>query len=55
MYGTLDLTERDECFCWCFFSYDVPVSALKDAPAIMVRAMDEVSRLALPDPRFSPI
>ncbi|KAL7410259.1 hypothetical protein BDY24DRAFT_400640 [Mrakia frigida] len=41
VYGTLDLTERDECFCWCFFSYEVPVESLKNASAIMVRAMDE--------------
>lgn len=48
VYGTLDLTERDECFCWCFWSYEVPVETLKDSSAIMVRAMDEVSLVVPP-------
>ncbi|KAG7529194.1 hypothetical protein FFLO_05748 [Filobasidium floriforme] len=40
-YGHLDLTDRDTCFCWCFWSFKIPSSDLKTTPAIMVRAMDE--------------
>lgn len=40
-YGHLDLTDRDTCFCWCFWSFKIPSSDLKTIPAIMVRAMDE--------------
>jgi len=40
-YGHLDLTDRDTCFCWCFWSFKMPSSNLKTTPAIMVRAMDE--------------
>ncbi|EGN92384.1 hypothetical protein SERLA73DRAFT_79664 [Serpula lacrymans var. lacrymans S7.3] len=41
VYGTLDLTNRDTCFCWCFWSYDVSYDVLRDCDALMVRAMDE--------------
>ncbi|GAA98798.1 uncharacterized protein L969DRAFT_76523 [Mixia osmundae IAM 14324] len=41
VYGSLDLTERDTCFCWCFWSYDVPVGKLKQSASISVRGMDE--------------
>ncbi|KAF9239851.1 hypothetical protein BU15DRAFT_46396 [Melanogaster broomeanus] len=41
IYGTLDLTERDTSFCWCFWSYKVGHDALGECDAIMVRAMDE--------------
>ena len=40
-YGHLDLTERDTCFCWCFWSFEMPVANLRKTPALMVRAMDE--------------
>ncbi|KAN0084049.1 hypothetical protein V8E55_007553 [Tylopilus felleus] len=43
VYGTLDLTERDTSFCWCFWSYDVKHSALAQCNALMVRASDEGS------------
>ncbi|KZV71119.1 nitrate reductase [Peniophora sp. CONT] len=39
--GTLDLTDRDTSFCWCFWSLEVPVSALLSARVIEVCAMDE--------------
>ncbi|THU96327.1 hypothetical protein K435DRAFT_858637 [Dendrothele bispora CBS 962.96] len=41
IYGTLDLTERDTYFCWCFWSFGVPVKDLMNTPCITVRAMDE--------------
>jgi len=41
VYGTLDLTERETCFCWCFWRFDVEISELARRDAIMVRAMDE--------------
>jgi nitrate reductase (NAD(P)H) len=41
VYGKLDLTDRDTCFCWCFWSFPIATKALKDSPAVMVRAMDE--------------
>ncbi|KAJ9636684.1 hypothetical protein H2201_008370 [Coniosporium apollinis] len=43
--GTLDMTWRESSFCWCFWSIDVPVSELKDAKDILVRAMDESMNL----------
>ncbi|TPX14960.1 uncharacterized protein E0L32_004790 [Thyridium curvatum] len=39
--GKVDLSWREACFCWCFWELDVPVSDLRDAGDIMVRAMDD--------------
>ncbi|KAL2153099.1 hypothetical protein VTH82DRAFT_4254 [Thermothelomyces myriococcoides] len=39
--GRLDMSWRETCFCWCFWSLDVPLSRLRDARDIMIRAMDE--------------
>jgi nitrate reductase (NAD(P)H) len=39
--GTLDMSWRESSFCWCFWNIDIPVSELKDAKDILVRAMDE--------------
>lgn len=41
VYGRLDLSDRDTCFAWSFWKYDIPVSELSQSSAIMVRAMDE--------------
>ncbi|KAF8805919.1 nitrate reductase [Phlegmacium glaucopus] len=41
VYGSLDLTEFDTCFCWCFWSLEIETSVLKTSKAIMVRSMDE--------------
>ncbi|KAG1716821.1 hypothetical protein ID866_343 [Astraeus odoratus] len=43
VYGTLDLSERDTSFCWCFWTFDVAHSALAKCNALMVRASDEGS------------
>ncbi|KAI9879835.1 MAG: hypothetical protein M1830_006858 [Pleopsidium flavum] len=39
--GKLDMSWRESCFCWCFWSLDIPVSELTDRKDILVRAMDE--------------
>jgi nitrate reductase (NAD(P)H) len=41
VYGSLDLTDRDTCFCWCFWSFNVDMADLKKCASLMVRAMDE--------------
>ncbi|KIM37539.1 hypothetical protein M413DRAFT_13248 [Hebeloma cylindrosporum] len=41
VYGNLDMTDSDTCFCWCFWSFDIEISVLKASEAIMVRCMDE--------------
>lgn len=43
--GALDVNWRESCFCWCFWKLDIPVSDLKAADDIMVRAMDEAMNL----------
>lgn len=43
--GTLDMNWRESSFCWCFWNCDVPVSELRDAKDILVRAMDESMNL----------
>ncbi|KAI5996354.1 hypothetical protein EDD15DRAFT_2419061 [Pisolithus albus] len=44
-YGTLDFSERDTSFCWCFWSFDVKYDALAQCNALAVRASDESSTL----------
>ena len=39
--GRLDLSWRETCFCWCFWSLDIPISELSEAKDLLVRAMDE--------------
>ncbi|KAG6833878.1 hypothetical protein H0H87_007889 [Tephrocybe sp. NHM501043] len=41
VYGALDLTESDQCYCWSFWSLLVPLSLLRERSSICVRAMDE--------------
>jgi nitrate reductase (NAD(P)H) len=41
IYGDLDLTDSDTCFCWCFWSFDIEISVLKASRGVMVRCMDE--------------
>jgi nitrate reductase (NAD(P)H) len=49
VYGDLDLTESDACFCWCFWSFDIPVAALKTSRVVTARAMDETMMPQLRD------
>ncbi|KAF8470662.1 hypothetical protein BDZ91DRAFT_840974 [Kalaharituber pfeilii] len=41
--GKLDMTWRDTCFCWCFWSISVPYTDIlsSEVSDIVVRAMDE--------------
>jgi nitrate reductase (NAD(P)H) len=39
--GRLDMSSRETCFCWCFWSYSVSVLELQNADSILVRSMDE--------------
>lgn len=39
--GRIDMSWRETCFCWCFWSLDILISELKEVPDIFVRAMDE--------------
>lgn len=39
--GRLDMSWRESCFCWCFWSLDIPVSDLANANDLLVRAMDD--------------
>lgn len=41
VWGTLDITDRDENFCWAFWEAKVAVSRLSDSGSVAVRAMDE--------------
>ncbi|CAL1702986.1 unnamed protein product [Somion occarium] len=41
IYGTLDLTQNDYSFCWCFWTLDVTLVDLMSSNSIAVRAMDE--------------
>lgn len=42
MYGgRLDMSWRESCFCWCFWSLDIPTLELASANDLLVRAMDE--------------
>ena len=39
--GKLDMSWREHCFCWCFWSLQIPIEHLADSKDILVRAMDE--------------
>ncbi|EXJ53318.1 nitrate reductase [NADPH] [Cladophialophora psammophila CBS 110553] len=39
--GRLDMAWRETCFCWCFWSINLPTEELARAKDILVRAMDE--------------
>ncbi|QDS71006.1 hypothetical protein FKW77_007843 [Venturia effusa] len=43
--GSLDVSWRETCFCWCFWNLEIPVDDLKGAQDILVRAMDESMNL----------
>lgn len=43
--GRVDMYWRETCFCWCFWSLDIPVRDLADSGAILVRAMDEAMNI----------
>jgi nitrate reductase (NAD(P)H) len=39
--GRLDMSWRETCFCWCFWTLDIPIAELAVAKDIFVRSMDE--------------
>jgi len=39
--GRVDLSWREACFCWCFWDLDIPLSQLRDAKDVVIRAMDD--------------
>lgn len=39
--GKVDMYWRETCFCWCFWSLDIPIPELENSSALLVRAMDE--------------
>ena len=39
--GRLDMSWRETCFCWCFWSLDIPIPELANANDLVLRAMDE--------------
>ncbi|KAL4774719.1 nitrate reductase [NADPH] [Aspergillus nidulans var. acristatus] len=51
--GRVDMAWRETCFCWCFWSLDIPVSALANSDALLVRAMDEALSLQPKDMYWS--
>lgn len=54
IYGTLDLTDSDTCFCWCFWSFEAPFQLLLGSTAVMVRCMDESMALQPRDLYWNP-
>ncbi|KAL4795646.1 hypothetical protein BDV19DRAFT_362379 [Aspergillus venezuelensis] len=43
--GKVDMSQRETCFCWCFWSFEIPVPELVSSDALLVRAMDEALAL----------
>lgn len=39
--GRIDMWWREACFCWCFWSLEIPLAGLRKAKDVMVRAMDD--------------
>lgn len=39
--GKVDMWKRESCFCWSFWSLEIPIPDLKSSDALLVRAMDE--------------
>ena len=39
--GRMDMSWRESCFCWCFWSIDLSKEELKNTRDIFVRSMDE--------------
>ena len=39
--GRLDVSWRESSFCWCFWDLEIPLSELRQAKDVCIRAMDE--------------
>ncbi|KAL3449461.1 hypothetical protein BJX65DRAFT_272346 [Aspergillus insuetus] len=51
--GRVDMSWRETCFCWSFWSLDIPTSDLENSDALLVRAMDEALSLQPKDMYWS--
>ncbi|KAL2853318.1 hypothetical protein BJY01DRAFT_259098 [Aspergillus pseudoustus] len=51
--GRVDMSWRETCFCWSFWSLDIPTSDLENSDALLVRAMDEAMSLQPKDMYWS--
>ncbi|KAL5342397.1 nitrate reductase [NADPH] [Aspergillus crustosus] len=51
--GRVDMSWRETCFCWSFWSLDIPVADLENSDALLVRAMDEALSLQPKDMYWS--
>ncbi|KAL3480296.1 hypothetical protein BJX99DRAFT_27108 [Aspergillus californicus] len=51
--GRVDMSWRETCFCWSFWSLDIPVAELENSDALLVRAMDEALSLQPKDMYWS--
>ncbi|KAL2824915.1 hypothetical protein BDW59DRAFT_80905 [Aspergillus cavernicola] len=51
--GRVDMSWRETCFCWSFWSLDIPVTELENSDALLVRAMDEALSLQPKDMYWS--
>jgi nitrate reductase (NAD(P)H) len=45
IFGRVDLSDSESSFCWCFWSYEIPIAELNDCDVISVRCMDEALAL----------
>ena len=43
--GQLDMTSKETCFCWCFWTLDIPIADMAVTQDIFVRAMDEAMNM----------
>ncbi|KAL4900354.1 nitrate reductase [NADPH] [Aspergillus multicolor] len=51
--GRVDMAWRETCFCWSFWSLDIPVPELASSDALLIRAMDEALSLQPKDMYWS--
>ncbi|ODH43651.1 hypothetical protein ACO22_00995 [Paracoccidioides brasiliensis] len=43
--GQIDMQWQETCYCWCFWSLEIPMFELEASDAILVRAMDEAMNI----------
>jgi hypothetical protein len=40
-FGKIDMTENHNCFAWCFWEFEFPMTKLRQIGSIAVRATDD--------------